>query len=463
MERVPVITSPGDRPWVRFAGSVPATCGVIGAGLAIRLVLLWWLYHGRIVSDSQSYHEMAGKLLSGEPFVPAFPPGMSLYLAGAQAVLGQTRLVSELATLLAYVVLSILVYGSGRRLFSAGLANLAVAAFAVYPSCVITSVLPLTQVPTALCLLATVYLALVAARRANSVAASVAGISAAGTALLRPSSLPFVFLVPAYLLARTRKPLLAVLPLAIGSLLVSAWLYKAYRMTGHFIPINTANAFNLYAGNSPYTPLYRTWWLGSHADALHEPAQYRQLRASIRGLPVREQSAAYRRLALEHIRQRPVLFGLRTVNRIRCFFAFDSFAAAATRTACHPSKVLMVVLAGLDAAVYCVLAVLAIVALAAGLGSASFGRPATVALATACLVYAFPYWLSFSHPTYHFPIMPLIALLALGAAGPLAESPGRFVQRVRRLPARRQYLLWAALALFAYIQVEWLVVMSGRL
>ena len=74
------------------------------------------------------------------------------------------------------------------------------------------------------------------------------------------------------------------------------------------------------------------------------------------------------------------------------------------------------------------------------------------------VMYAFPYFLSVSHPIYHYPIVPLMGLLAaafwsdildgrISMAGPIF---GR---------GTKQIAMTLAMVLFAYIQVEYAVVM----
>jgi len=65
----------------------------------------------------------------------------------------------------------------------------------------------------------------------------------------------------------------------------------------------------------------------------------------------------------------------------------------------------------------------------------------------AVFVYAAPCFLTCSQPRYNFPIVPLFAALAAG-----------FIERPS-MP-RRNVAMWLVLAFFAYIQIEWIVLVA---
>ena len=73
-----------------------------------------------------------------------------------------------------------------------------------------------------------------------------------------------------------------------------------------------------------------------------------------------------------------------------------------------------------------------------------WARWETWLLTTTVVLYALPYWVTMSHPTYHFPVMAPLALLG-ALAWQLVRSSGTG-SRARG---------WAALVMLALIQVEW--------
>jgi hypothetical protein len=73
--------------------------------------------------------------------------------------------------------------------------------------------------------------------------------------------------------------------------------------------------------------------------------------------------------------------------------------------------------------------------------------------------YAIPYWISFSHPTYHIPVVPLLAVpAAVLLAQVLGMEAGALDTALTKLKQRRSIAV--AVVVFLAIQVEWAVVMG---
>ena len=211
--------------------------------------------------------------------------------------------------------------------------------------------------------------------------------------------------------------------------------------------INNSNGVNLYYGNNPWTPLYRTWYFGSHAksesEEIHRFPDYEKVVRTILDLPRTERGEAFQKQAVDHILHRPDLFLLRSVNRMRCFWGFDIFTAAHLREARPSVRRWFPVVLALDAACYLAVAGFAFFWIAAA-PAAFWRRWETWLFAGAILFYALPYWVSMSHPTYHFPVMAPLALLGVLA-----------YQVVRSSGAGNRARGWAALAVLMSIQLEW--------
>jgi hypothetical protein len=205
---------------------------------------------------------------------------------------------------------------------------------------------------------------------------------------------------------------------------------------------------NLYYGNNPWTPLYRTWYFGSHAkfgtEDIHQFPGFEKVESSILAMPKVDRSKAYQHLAVDYVLHRPGLFLLRTVNRIRCFWGFDVFTAANLRGAGGAGARWFLPVFLLDAVCYLAIAGFAFFWIAAA-PSSLWLQWETWLLGGSVLLYALPYWLSMSHPTYHFPVVVPLALLG-AMAQRLSRSSG---QEVR-------WRGWASLAVLALIQVEWI-------
>jgi len=279
------------------------------------------------------------------------------------------------------------------------------------------------------------------------------GLSLGCLALLRPASLLLLLAVPIYACWRSRRVLQGLIPFAVGSALVLAWIGTVQHTSGRFVLINTANAKNIYLGNNPNTPLYRTWWLGSH----HELEN-----AALPVAPTADSNpivldAEYSAVARHYIEQRPDLFLLRTVNRVCVFFAFNTFTGAyLTQDYGVPSRIGLLIIA-VDAILYVTVGIGAILFAASIFGS-NQSKVDLIAILALCAAYALPYFFAFSHPRYHVPIEPM--LMALFAAFWFPRPNAEGVRPWVFLPQRRIGVAITIL-LFLAIQVEFFVI-AGR-
>ena len=228
--------------------------------------------------------------------------------------------------------------------------------------------------------------------------------------------------------------------------MVGCWMYHTHALTGRWI-INTANGVNIYNGNNPWTPPYRTWYFGSHAkpgsEEIKNYPEYGQVLLQVDSLPALDQSAEFQRLALNNIREHPGQFLYRTANRIRCFFGFDTFTSAALSGKTWMGVRIFPAVLLCEMLIYLLIAGPAVFWIAGAPGC--FWREAVnwILLGT-IVVYGAPYWISMSHPTYHFPI-----LLPLAVLGVIAWKTGDWESR----PTPRA---WIAVAVLGLVQVEWI-------
>jgi 4-amino-4-deoxy-L-arabinose transferase-like glycosyltransferase len=456
---------------------------IVGVGLAVRLGVLALLARTPIEGDALSYHETAVDLAARVAYEPHWPPGLPSLLGAAYAVLGPREAVGRVVMLLVYLAFCAALRAVGERLGGRRTASLALLIFAVTPNFVWTSVTTLTQLPCAALALGIAYFAdRCRDRRGVAWSAGLLGLCLAGLLLTRPSSISLVCVVPVYLLYRTRRWETLAVPAAIVVLLTSAWCFKAWRMTGRFVFINNANSQNVFYGNNPYTPLYRTWWYGSHKDPGEMDPGFADMLNGIGDHPPGERDPLYVKAALDHIRTRPDLFAIRTGSRVRTFFAFDTFTSAQVAKVSKPLGALVL---ALDAGLFMLTAALAL-ALPAVVWTRdgwtslmrSTGAPvregdeaAAAAwrddrkeqiriLMLVALVYAVPYFFAFSHPTFHAPVTPLVGVVgALAGVGLLERGVGAVWAG---LSSRRRLLTAAALVALCAIQVEWVVYLVQR-
>jgi len=429
--------------WLGKVLSRRQTAGiVVSVGLMLRLLALSLIARFPLASDSASYDEMALLLLKGKPFLPYWPPGVPLYLAVAHGLVGESALVADLAMLAFYLGLSCFAYQTAVILtgeVAAG--NLSLLVLALSPATILASIVPMTELPAGMLLTIVAYCLVRPPESAPLRTALLLGASLGFVALVRPSSLILLALVPLYLLWRTRKLAGPAIVLLTGILMVGAWIGFVHEKTGRFVKINAANVRNLYLGNNPNTPLYKTW-IGT---------RYAPQEAIAR-------EAEFSRVANEHIRQHPGLFLLRSFNRVCVYFSFNTFAGGYLIEAYGLPKLLGLPVLALDAALYLLVGIGTILYVGTLSGMNPRTRDACVLVGVA-LLYAFPYFIAFAHPRFHYPIEPLLTILFSAFFVSYANGSQRILWEKVKLHRTR---IAIALVVFGLIQVEYLVMMADR-
>ncbi len=346
-------------------------------------------------------------------------------------------------------------YAVAARFAGAKSANLLALVFAIYPLNVLCSVEPITESPASLFLMVSLLLVLTICAQPRLRNFAILGVTLGLLILTRPSALPMLGLLPIYLIFRSRKWLASGLVALIPIIMIAAYISTVYRSTGHLVMINFSSTQNLFLGNNPYTPIYRTWWFSTHDAQL--PAGYQALNAEIMSKPWYQQNALYRRLAFQSIASRPDLFVMRTFSRIRVYFAFDSYSGSLLLNRYFASRALAFAAIAVDCGLYLLVTFSAILFLFTVVRNSKRFWP-TVTILAVLAMYAAPYFISVSHPIYHYPIVPLMGLLAAALWSDILE--GR-ITAAGAIFARgaKQVALTLALFLFASIQVEYALVM----
>ncbi|MBL0174509.1 MAG: glycosyltransferase family 39 protein [Ignavibacteria bacterium] len=454
--------TPRSHAVLRFLSRDRAVILITAAGIALRLLLLALAADSPLRNDQKNYHDVALLLLGGESFSPNWPPGLPYYLSSVHALLGAGEVVSRIAMLLLYIPFSLLLAGLAGKLAGSRAASVAALLFAFSPAFVFHSIEPLTQLPVTVCLLAMMAAMLSQLRAPALWKLAALGLCAAGALLVRPSAGIIALAAAGYLAWKQRSVAAAVVPLAVLAFVVGAWMLKAGEMGGHGAVINYNNARNFFYGNNPHTPLYRTWWFGSHVAGDEDvPAAYTALITAIDARPIHERDSVFTALAWEHILGRPDLFLLRTVNRARCFFAYDTFTGSFLYKWYPLPRAVGLAAIALDAALYAGIVILALLFFAMKGRGTNAGAFTIIALAIP-LLYALPYVVSFSHPTYHFPVLPFLALFAVAALERTGYSVRALREAVATLPPGRKRVFGIAVLLFVVVQIEWTVMMIGR-
>ncbi len=444
---------------LNFMRGRAATAWIVLLGLAARLLMLLRIAPLPLMSDAASYSRMGADLAAGRRFVPFWPPGLPLYLAAVASTFGASELAARLAMLPFYLALCWALYRMTLHLTGEpACGNLALLPLAFAPGMICASVEPVTEMPSAMLLtLAACILLGVKRGKAGSAPWALGAVIGCMT-LLRPASLILLSFAPFYLAWRAKSRLAGTAVCLIPLAMVAAWVGYVHGGTGQWVAINTANAKNFYYGNNPQTPLYRTWWMGSH----HQPGEA----AGTSETP--EELARYSSIAREYVVHRPGLFLLRTFNRVCVFFALNTYAGAYAIEEYGFPKMLGLTMVAIDAALYFLVAIGSILYLATlptwkGLdsgwndGAGKSGLVQACLLLALCLLYASPYFVAFSHPRYRFPMEPL--LMAASAAFALPFIRGAPRAALERLRGRR-IAAATAIALFLAIQIEFVVIVA---
>lgn len=384
-------------------------------GLAVRL--LWAIAVPVVpVSDSHAYDLFARNLATCQTYgwechQPSayWPVGTSFVYAVLYRLFGQTySSIVVLNLLLAIVTIwsSMLL---AEQWFGRRVAALTGLIFALLPSQIeFTTVLASEQLFTALSLLAV--LLWTQERLSLWWRAAIVGAVLAATCYVRPTALliPMLLLFLRFVSTREiRRSLVATgLMLAVMGLLIAPWSLRNVQVFGQFVLISTNGGTNLWMGNNPTST-------GTYMDLPRETDQMNEA----------ERDKYLKAIAVAYIKEQPVLFVRRSVQRIIDTYSRESIGVVWNEpglTRRYGNRILMP-LKLLNQLAWLPLLLLGI----AGIG---------------LLIAQRGWWMTLTHPTvllwgyftavhavivaqdrYHFPAIPLIATLAAVAIVALLE------------------------------------------
>ncbi len=433
-------------------------------GVLVRLIPLALVGGKFLAHENPSYDLMAGQLLRNDHFSPYWPPGLPYYLALVHVLFGYGMLVARASILPVYVGFSFALYGLVKAIGSRRAGNIAVLTFALYPSYIRYAFDPSTEYLTATCLLVIVYCTVFILRKPSLLLATCLGLSLAAVALVRANSLALVIAVPAYLLFRTRKWSIALVPLLVACILISAWLWKASNLAGRFVFINDSNGENLVVSNHPATPLSLTSREGPMYGAI--PASFLELQHEVDYKPLPERQQQLRQTTLRFVLSRPDLFALRTMNRFRAYFRFPIHYADPLVRHSNAGRSLHQWLGSaitvLEIAFFWPLMALAIIG-CFNLPSLQIESSSLFIALGVATVYAIPFWLIWSEPRYTFPVIPLFSVFCFVLLDQLLKRRWHRVLAPVISSRPRKWAMSVTLTIFFCIQLEWiaLIVSAG--
>jgi 4-amino-4-deoxy-L-arabinose transferase-like glycosyltransferase len=356
-----------------------------------------------MVSDAREYFDLGDLLTAGGPRGAYYwPPGESVVLAGAFALSGKSLLVARLVTIAESVAGVALTALLARALAGRRAARVAGWVGALYAPSVLLCGQTYSQHLASLCLVAVAYFGLRAGRERRLVFFALTGAALGLGCLTRPSMasvVPVVAVTWWWTRGSVRGPALAV---AIALAIVAPVLVHDAG-TGAGWTLSTNNERNLFLGNNPYTPDYKTSHLGQRA--LEDlPADAREYLRSFYDRPDAREAMEHE--ALSYMASHPLRTAWRTLNRTTSFWGFDYLASREIQKSLDLGPRAALPLLALEAGSYIAVLALAVVGF---LGLRDLCDPGwrtwLVALA---LGYAAPYALAFSGGTYHFPVIPLV-------------------------------------------------------
>jgi 4-amino-4-deoxy-L-arabinose transferase-like glycosyltransferase len=443
---------------MRFLDSRCAVYWILGLGLLIRIAPLMMVGGKVLAHENPSYDRMALQLMNHVNFSPYWPPGLPYYLAFFHKAFGPGMLVARASMLVIYGAFSVMLYVLVRELSSRWAANLAVLTFAVYPSYVRYAFNPSTEYPTAFCLLAVAYLTLHIVRNPYYWEAALLGVSLAVLALVRSNSVGLAVIAPTYILMRTKKWGIALVSLLISSVVIGAWLGRAYELAGHFVLINDSNEENFVFANHPDTPLKVT--CRDCPEEWHVPASFLRLEREIDYKPSAERQHVLRDATLHYVLARPDLFVVRILIRFCAYFTFPIHYADPLVHHNEASALMRrwtgALITFAEVCFFWPIMILAVI-FCFNLPRFPEVREGVLAMLGIAGVYAIPCWLTWSQARYAFPVIPVFAVFAFVLVNAVREKRWREILRPVLISTRRRTAMLLALALFGYIQVEWIL------
>lgn len=424
---------------------------LVGA-LILRLLFLLINATTPLVSDALYYDGVANAIVQGYDYEPYWPPGLTHYLAAWKVAFGFDSWVSRLAMLPWFIVVAIAVRSMLRRLSGNLPANLAMLFLGCSPALIHHSTEPLSQLPTAalLALAFDQYLRFREHRAISPVLLS--GLFLALAVLFRPSCFLLAVLWPLCCAWRRPRFAAALIPIAVIVPLVLNFLLQKHE---RFVFFNDATARNVYLGNNPWTHWYKTWYYGSHwtMSPLNPPGLLTELEA-IHEYPIYERNSAYWAATSRHIRDEPGMFMVRTSSRMRTFFAADSFTGSRLVNQGHP--VVGYFTLALDGLLYLLVMALALrwIFLTPRPPRPFLRRDFLILI----MLYALPYFFSFSHPTYHLPLMPILICFAALAGTAWMQGDEKTATMGDPIKGGKRWRI--AVAILLLVQLEWVVQMA---
>jgi 4-amino-4-deoxy-L-arabinose transferase-like glycosyltransferase len=393
---------------------------VLVLGALVRLIFFLAAQDLELRMDEIQYQELAVNLVEGRGFMlndkltSWRPPLYSAMLAGLYLVTGTTdptvaRVFQAVLTLL----MAVLAYDLGRRIFGPRTAIAAAALVAFYPSFLFYANHVLTEVLFTFLVTLAVWCYAVYLQRPAAWRAIATGLVLALAVLTRDIVWPMAFVMAAAALwfpriSRARRIGHAVALVVVVLAVLTPWVVRNTRLQGVFTMISTNGGVVFMEGNYKHTPLDRSW----RAHALEGDLKVRRM------LPTNVSEGERQRLAFRHglsyMVQHPGLTVQRSLLKAANVWGLEREITGALMTGAYGK----VPKAGVFAAtlaitgVYALTIVGAVVGLCVALPRRGRGLPVHLFTLVLVLFVTAAHALVFGHPRYHLPLIPILALYA---------------------------------------------------
>lgn len=427
-----------------FSSSPYPFLGLVILFLLIRGIYAWFWISVSVEGDALSYFEEFLRLFSGATHRPFWAPGLPLLMAWIGINFAWYPLSLVMFALACFLLMIFGLYAVLSELYPPSFSLFPIALLGFMPISIHFSIVPLTQLPLAGGLIWLYYLLIRAWKKKLFIpkGALIGGAILGMCILIRPSSLILIPFIGYIWFRLGKNRALGLYALSLGMVL-GAWQVRNVAMGHPYVFINASNSSNFFIGNNPYTPRYKTWWLGSHLESANPAFDgfYKEL-GEIQQYPEAMQQREYIRHAWNYIYEEPAEFAIRTVNRIKVFWTIDTYTAGFLYQ--HSASQFWPFLAiGGDFIALFILFWYA----SAGIFSVQRDFHPFTWIRGFILFMPLPYYFAFSHPTYHFPLLPFLCVLAL--KGPRKQD----LLAVKGRPLG----IWILRLIFILIQIEWIL------
>lgn len=435
------------------------TLVVIAIGIALRC-LVSFIVLGNMpqVEDGPSYSLQAQQMIDGTIGYYYFPPGTAISVVPFYWLLGQTVFVDHLIGVVhtsAFLIIAAwfasVMLGWGRVTFIAAMF------VAFYPNSFLSAT-QISSMPVSVVFLtgaiglilrchekwswhrwigASLCLAAAIATRPASVMAIVV-IAIAGMYLLWQRKINVSLFTSAAM----------ALCVIMASMIVPLMQHNFQH--GHGWTLSTNNEWNLFAGNTPYTPDYKTGHFGQRRFDQVSPEARAYMSAILPHesptAATYEQRKSMRAAAFDYMQHHPIRTLYRVTNRARAFWGFDYATARTIQNEYGLSNLAFLPIVALDGGGYLLLIMLALSA--PFILQLPFNAKGAFLLSL-CAAGMIPYLIAFAQARYHLSAIPLLLIPASLAIIAFLENPKHTWQRLYSRP-----LWWAVMAAFLLMQAE---------